>query len=161
MAPRSQLKRSDDRSLCRDENASSLPAKQAKHTKRICVHARERPGFGIQQEVTEKTEDRVRLRSLRWLLFKSPALLAAERPNIGLPQLFTGAEPSPWKSSAKATVNNCAGAHAPQQDSDGIQDSFALSASSVFPPRRARSANDQSLDDFELIDRPAGRGLAL
>src|SRR5207247_4752354 len=49
------------------------------HTKRIGVHARETPGFGIQQEVTEKTEDRVRLPSLRWLLFKSPVLLAAER----------------------------------------------------------------------------------
>jgi len=37
------------------------------------------PSFRIQQEVTEKTEARVRLRSLRWLLFKPPALLAAEQ----------------------------------------------------------------------------------
>ena len=65
--------------------------------------------------------------------------------DIGHPQLFTGAELSPSKSSALATVNNCAGARARQQDSDGLLDSFALSASSVFPPRRARSANAKSL----------------
>src|ERR1043165_5214431 len=40
LVPRSQPKRSDGRSLCRDENASNLPAKNAKHTKRICVHLR-------------------------------------------------------------------------------------------------------------------------
>src|SRR6266699_409259 len=40
--------------------------------KEICVYARETPGFRIQQEVTVKTEDGVRLRSLRWLLFNSP-----------------------------------------------------------------------------------------
>src|SRR6185436_15093813 len=40
MVPRPQLKRSDDRSLCRDQNAWNLPAKHAKHTKRICVHLR-------------------------------------------------------------------------------------------------------------------------
>jgi len=40
MVPRPQLKRSDDRSLCRDENAWNLAAKQANHTKRICVHLR-------------------------------------------------------------------------------------------------------------------------
>src|SRR5207249_9309558 len=47
------------------------------------------------------------------------------------------------ETSALTTVNNCAGARAPQQDSDGFQDAIALSASSVFPPRLARSANDQ------------------
>jgi hypothetical protein len=42
------------------------------------------------------------------------------------------------------TVNNFAGAGAPHQDSDGFRDSFPLSASSVFPPRRVRSANVKS-----------------
>src|SRR6266496_4755485 len=50
----------------------------------------------------------------------------------------------PLESSALATVNNCAGARAPQQDWDGFLDSIALSASSVFPPRRARSAHAES-----------------
>src|SRR5437773_877272 len=30
------------------------------------------PGLQIQQEVTEKTEGRIHLRCLRWLLFKTP-----------------------------------------------------------------------------------------
>jgi len=54
-----------------------------------------------------------------------------------------------------ATVNNCAGARAPQQDSDGFQDAIALSASSVFPPRRARSANDPRR--AERVPPPARR----
>src|SRR4030095_12683922 len=76
--------------------------------------------------------------------------------DIGHPQLFTGATPSRRKPSAKDTVNNCAGARAPQQDSDGFRDSLALSASSVFPPRRARSANDQSHRRLSAY-RPARR----
>src|SRR5262245_46776619 len=41
-----------------------------------------------QQEVTEETEDRVYLRSLRCLLFKTPALLThAERSGSGTPGL--------------------------------------------------------------------------
>ena len=38
--------------------------------------------------------------------------------NIGYPQLFTVLERSAQQSSAKRTVNNCAGAGALEQDSD-------------------------------------------
>jgi len=55
-----------------------------------------------------------------------------------------GGEESAAKNSPQPPVNNFAGARASRQDSDGVVDSLWLSASSVFPPRRARSANDQS-----------------
>src|SRR5439155_16002716 len=86
---------------------------------------------------------------------------AVERLNIGYPQLFTGAERSPCESSAKATVNNCAGARAPQQDSDGFRHAFALSASSVFPHGGPGLRTTSRLTTLSSIDRPAGRGLTL
>jgi hypothetical protein len=42
------------------------------------------------------------------------------------------------------TVNNFAGASAPQQDWNGQDESICIFGSSVLPHRRARSANDQS-----------------
>ena len=54
-------------------------------------------------------------------------------------------------------ANNFAGARAPQQDLDGFRDSFPLSVSSVFPPRRVRSANDKSLKTtLSLLTGPPG-----
>jgi hypothetical protein len=50
---------------------------------------------------------------------------------MGYPKLFIGGQASAAKSWPQATVNNFAGARAPRQDSDGLGDSFPLSASSV------------------------------
>ena len=46
-------------------------AKHAKYEKEVLGVGATLPRLQIQHELTEKTEDRMRLRSLRWLLFKT------------------------------------------------------------------------------------------
>src|SRR2546429_3480538 len=59
--------------------ANSLRTVTAHHTKRNPQNRAIRRGLQIQQEVTEKTEGRVHLRSLRCLLFKSPGTARSRR----------------------------------------------------------------------------------
>ena len=61
---------------------------------------------------------------------------------------------------AQQVVNNFA-ANRAATVSDWPLGFISVSVRLVFPPRRARSANVQSLNDFELMDRPVGRGLTL
>ncbi|PYJ87470.1 MAG: hypothetical protein DME22_01565 [Verrucomicrobia bacterium] len=61
----------------------NVTAKHAKYTKRNPPHRRERFGRQIQQEVTEKTEARVYLCCLRWLLFKPPNVRSPQKVEHG------------------------------------------------------------------------------
>src|SRR3989442_13755558 len=52
-----------------------------RHEKKSAFFCAPTPSFRIQQEVTEATEDRVPLRSLRYLLFKPPRVAHHQTPS--------------------------------------------------------------------------------
>ena len=97
----------------RDGRHATMPGmllRKTRHTRKESNVRAKRRRLEIQQEVTEETEDRLHLRSLRCLLFKPPALRShAERPNSSATAATRRTDcncdgPPPWRCSASLAL---------------------------------------------------------
>jgi hypothetical protein len=84
-------------------------------------------------------------------------------PNVQyrLSEVIHGLPASRRKVLAQQTVNNFAANRSATADRIGLWISFPLSVLSVFPPRRARSANDQSSQRFPVRHSSQRRRMSL
>jgi len=81
--------------------------------------------------------------------------------NIGYPKLFTGGQARARFRGPPPAVNNFVDGRAPRTDSHCRAMSFCVYIAPVSRPGGPGLLTTSRINDYELIDRPAGRGLAL